>query len=97
MEINNYKKQVAKACKRYDVKKLYVFGSVARGDSNESDVDLVAEFNNLYSSGIADRYFNFIEELESIFKKRVDLIEESSIKNPIFRRVVDREKMVVYG
>jgi len=39
-----------------------------------------------------DNYMELKEELEKLFKRPVDLVENQAIRNPIFRKVVDREK-----
>jgi predicted nucleotidyltransferase len=43
-----------------------------------------------------DNYFDFKEELKLLFNRPIDLVENQSIKNPVFRKVVDREKQLVY-
>jgi predicted nucleotidyltransferase len=39
---------------------------------------------------------DFKEQLELLFEREIDLVENQAIRNPIFRRVVDREKKLVY-
>jgi len=34
--------------------------------------------------------------LEALFGRSVDLVENQAVKNPIFRRVIDREKQLIY-
>jgi predicted nucleotidyltransferase len=36
-------------------------------------------------------------ELESLFNRQVDLMEEQAIRNPYFKREVDKEKQLIYG
>lgn len=43
-----------------------------------------------------DNYMDLKERLEELFKRPVDLVENQAIKNPIFRKIVDREKQLVY-
>jgi len=35
-------------------------------------------------------------ELEQLFNRPVDLVENQAIRNPIFRNVIDREKQLIY-
>ena len=42
-------------------------------------------------------YFNFKSSLESELGRSVDLVEDKSIRNPIFRHNVDRTKVPLYG
>ena len=37
------------------------------------------------------------EELEDVFGRKVDLVEEAALKNPFRRRAILREKEVVYA
>ena len=39
---------------------------------------------------------DFKEQLELLFEREIVLIENQAIRNPIFRRLVDREKKLVY-
>jgi predicted nucleotidyltransferase len=39
---------------------------------------------------------DFKEELEKILSRPVDLVENQAIRNPIFRRIVDRDKKLIY-
>ncbi|MFY8216793.1 MAG: nucleotidyltransferase family protein [Chthoniobacterales bacterium] len=86
-------------CGSLDVKQLCVFGS-ARGESfdpSTSDVDFVVEFERSSESGIADRYMNLADGLEHIFERPVDLLTKGSIRNPIFRQVVEESQIEVYA
>ncbi len=98
MDLEAYKDQLNKTCRLFNVRYLHAFGSILHKRETEThDIDLIVTFNNLFSKGIADRYFGLHESLESIFRKRVDLLEDSSIKNPVLKRVLDREKVLIYG
>lgn len=89
-------------CKKYKVAKLWVFGSILTPRFNdESDVDLSVNFDaeTIQSEGLdwADIFFDFIEELESLFGRRVDLVCDNAVKNPYFRKELDRTKQLIYG
>ena len=45
----------------------------------------------------ADNYFDLKEELEAIFNRPVDLLEEKAIQNPFFKKQIDFEKVLIYG
>jgi hypothetical protein len=45
----------------------------------------------------ADNYFDLKEQLESIFNRPIDLLEEQAIKNPFFKKEIDKEKLLIYG
>jgi predicted nucleotidyltransferase len=85
-------------CAKHKVSKLFVFGSVLKDTfSNESDIDLVVDFEKLDLSEYADNYFDLKDQLESIFKRPVDLLEEKGIRNPFLRKQIDQEKQLIYG
>jgi len=39
---------------------------------------------------------DFKEKIEVLFQRPIDLVENQSIRNPIFRKVIDREKKIFY-
>jgi predicted nucleotidyltransferase len=89
--------QIAELCRKYGVERLDVFGSATNGTFDEatSDVDFLVSFID-YSPGIARRFIYLADDLESLLKRPVDLVTERSIRNPIFRRSVDRSREVVF-
>jgi len=98
MNIEDHLEKVQEGCKRFDIRHLYLIGSVASGkNTGDSDVDFLVSFNDLSSDGIADRYFGFLDFLKEELHSNVDLIEESAIRNPFFRNSVNRNKKLIYG
>ncbi|MFA5535526.1 MAG: nucleotidyltransferase domain-containing protein, partial [Mariniphaga sp.] len=84
-------------CEKYKVKELYIFGSILTERFNEtSDIDLLIQFDDVELINYFDNYMDFKDELESLLKYPVDLVENQAIKNPIFRKIVDRDKRLVY-
>jgi uncharacterized protein len=80
------------------VKHLYVFGSILTERFNEqSDIDLVVDFNEIQLLDYSDNYFDFKFSLEATLNRSVDLVEEKAIRNPYFRRIVEKQKHLVYG
>lgn len=85
-------------CHKHKVNKLFVFGSVLKDSfTNESDIDLIVDFENIDLNEYADNYFDLKDQLESIFNRPVDLLEEKGIRNPYLRKQIDFEKQLVYG
>jgi len=84
-------------CKQHKVKELYIFGSVLTSKFNDnSDIDFLVQFDNVDILEYADNYFDFKEKLENLLGREIDLLENQAIRNPIFRKVLDREKRLVY-
>jgi len=96
MTLEEIKKVVVPVCSEFNVKRLDLFGSLARGTSySDSDVDLLVEFEepNLQPS---KRFFGLLHHLEDDLGCKVDLLTISSLKNPYFRRRVLKEKVNIY-
>ena len=85
-------------CRKLGVEKLELFGSGAREefDPAKSDLDFIVSFFRDHRLGLADRYLELAEGLESLFSRKVDLLTIGSIKNPLFRRNIERSKKLVY-
>ncbi|MFZ4455333.1 MAG: nucleotidyltransferase family protein [Bacteroidales bacterium] len=89
---------ISNLCKSHKVKSLYAFGSVLTDKfSKESDVDLIVDFQKLDVLDYGDNYYDLKFSLETIFKRKVDLLEEKAIKNPYFRQTLNRNKKLIYG
>ena len=96
--IEDHINDINKLCSTYNVKQLYAFGSVLTDKyNNDSDVDLIVDFEPIDIEQYADNYYDFKFSLEDLFQKPVDLLEEKAIKNPYFRQVVDKQRQLIYG
>ena len=65
--------------------------------NEDSDVDMVVDFDKVTLEDYADNYFDLKFSLEDIFGREVDLLEDKAIRNPILRRNIDNSKVLVYG
>ncbi|MBM3214613.1 hypothetical protein FJZ36_06835 [Candidatus Poribacteria bacterium] len=85
-------------CRRRAVRRLWLFGSVVTGgfDQDRSDVDALVEFRRVPLHTRAESYFGLWSDLQRLFERRVDLVEDAAIQNPYFRRAVDSERVIVY-
>ncbi len=78
--------------RRFGVKSLAVFGSVARGEAGPgSDVDILVEFEG---RATFDRYMGLKFFLEDLLGTRVDLVTRRALK-PRMRPYVEREAVYV--
>jgi predicted nucleotidyltransferase len=85
-------------CERYRVEYLALFGSALRDDFDpeRSDLDFSVEFPPMAPEEHADAYFGLLEDLESLFGRRVDLVEIGAVRNPYLRREIeDRQETLV--
>ena len=96
--INNKSGVLNKICKKYNVSLLYVFGSVlTKKFGDKSDIDFVVYFEQIPILEYADNFFDFMQELEAIFNRKIDLVSGKAMKNPYFIKEVERTKQLVYG
>jgi predicted nucleotidyltransferase len=91
-------KKIAALCIKHKVNKLFVFGSILTDRFNEqSDIDLVVDFDKGKVEDYFDNYFDFKYALEDTLERKVDLLEEQAIRNPYLRKSIDETKALVYG
>jgi uncharacterized protein len=77
---------------RWGLKSIALFGSAARDEMRaDSDVDVLVDFQA--PPGFA-QYFGLKDELESLFRRRVDLVTVSGLK-PRARESVQRDLLRV--
>ena len=96
--VETYKDQIQRLCKNYKVKTLYSFGSVNTNRfTQDSDVDLMVDFEANDPIEYTDNYFNLKFELEKILNRSIDLLESKAIMNPFLRENIDKSKILIYG
>lgn len=88
----------AMLCKSHNVKYLYVFGSsvTERFDPEKSDIDLLVEIDAKDPVDRGEKLLSLWDLFESFFKRKVDLLTESSIRNPFLRKSIDSTKVLIY-
>lgn len=91
--------QIRALCKKYGVKKMYVFGSILTPRFNdESDVDFSATFYPIDDPLISgDNFLNLYMELEDLMGRRIDLVDESCLRNKYFIEELEETKKLIYG
>ncbi|MGI4750263.1 MAG: nucleotidyltransferase family protein [Janthinobacterium lividum] len=85
-------------CKNHNVITLYAFGSAINTDFNEetSDIDLLIEIQNDDPIERGENLMNIWDKFEDFFHRKVDLLTNASIKNPVLRRNIDATKILIY-
>lgn len=98
-EIEKHRVELEGLCRRYRVRRLELFGSAttAAYRPDESDIDLLVEFEAAARPGYADRYFGLLESLEQLFGVPVDLVVATAIRNPYLLEAVTRTKALLYA
>lgn len=77
--INEIADRISPVAEAYDIDRIYLFGSYARGEATEnSDIDLYVEF----SSPLGLRYCSFVSDIEECLGVQVDIITRAALYNP---------------
>ena len=85
-------------CKKYKVAKLWVFGSILTPRFNDdSDVDFSVIFHYDQIQDLFITFFDFVDELQLLLGRKVDLVDETAVKNTHFRKELDKTKYLIYG
>ncbi|UZO81008.1 nucleotidyltransferase domain-containing protein [Aquimarina sp. ERC-38] len=95
------KEQIELLCKKHKVVQCNVFGSALSDTTfnpQKSDIDFAVIFDfKIPVVEMADYYFNFIEDLEELLKKPVDVVTLSSLKNKIFKKELEETMISLYA
>ena len=85
-------------CKSHDVEVLYAFGSSTNDKFKEesSDIDLLVELKTKDPIKRGENLLDLWDKFENFFQRKVDLLTNSSIRNPILRKSIDSSKIVIY-
>ena len=96
--IESKRSELRALCERYHVRRLALFGSALREDfdPDHSDLDLCVEFRAMTPQEHADSYFGLLEDLESLFDRRVDLVGTGAVRNPYLRREIEGQHKILY-
>jgi predicted nucleotidyltransferase len=90
------RKQLQVFCQRYQVRRLALFGSVARGKARpESDVDFLVTFQPGAQVGFIT-LGRMRRELSDLFHRPVDLVPQDGLK-PVTREAVLAEAREIYA
>ena len=85
---------VAEFCRRHNIHRMALFGSVLREDfSSHSDIDVLVEFEHGHTPGLA--FFRMQRELSEILGRTVDL-NTPAFLSEYFRDEVLGESRVLY-
>jgi len=76
------------------VKKAYLFGSYSRNEATEnSDIDIMVELDHTNPIGL--QFFTFAEQLQSLLKKKVDIVSQQGISIYV-KPFIDQDKVLIY-
>ncbi|MCU0688276.1 MAG: nucleotidyltransferase domain-containing protein [Phycisphaerales bacterium] len=89
--------QLREFARRWQVSRLWLFGSVAAGTATpSSDVDVLVEFAADAATSTWD-WPAMQDELGVIFARRVDLLSTGVLENPWRRRTIEQTRKLIYA
>jgi predicted nucleotidyltransferase len=85
-------------CENHKVKYLYAFGSATTDtfDPVNSDIDLLVAIDDSDPIERGDKLLSLWDTFEQFFNRKVDLLTDSSIRNPYLKRSIDSTKVLIY-
>jgi hypothetical protein len=97
-EILKKQKDFTILCRNHNVKYLYAFGSSVseKFDVNKSDIDLLVEIDSKDPIDRGEKLLSLWDLFEVFFMRKVDLLTDSSIRNPFLRKSIDSTKVLIY-
>jgi len=93
------REEIAKACQRLGIDRLFIFGSALREDFREgdSDIDLFVELGPIDISKKFHAYLEARAAFSKILQAEIDLVMSGAVKNKIIASEIDRTKELIYG
>ncbi len=89
--------QIDSFCIKWKISEMALFGSVLSDEfRSESDIDILVSFHDEAGWGLFD-FVDMIDELKSIFGRKVDLVEKDSLRNPFRRQRILAGNEVIYA
>lgn len=97
-EILKRKDDFLALCLEHSVKYLYAFGSATtdRFDVNRSDIDLIVDIDESDPINKGEKIMSLWDRFELFFNRKVDLLTESSLRNPYLIKSIDDTKILIY-
>ena len=90
--------RIAAFCRKWGIREMALFGSVLRDDfdPDRSDVDVLFRFLPGVRAGV-EADLDMREEIETIFGRKVDLVEARLVANPFRRSSIFSAARTIYA
>ena len=98
-ELLKYLDDLKNIFQKHKIDRAYVFGSVLSENFNEnSDIDFLVKFKDgLDPLEKGELWWDLHDTLRYLFNREIDIVTESSLKNPYFIKELDETKKLIYG
>ncbi len=91
-----HREKIKAFCDKWKVKEFYLFGSVLRDDFGpDSDVDVLIKLSDYTGIGLYE-WLDMIEELETLFGQKVDMVSAEGVRNPFIRHEIAQNRRLIY-
>ncbi len=91
------KDKIVRFCQKWKINEFALFGSALRDDFHQdSDIDVLVTFAPEVPWSLWD-WIEMIDALKVIFKRDVDLVEKSGLRNPFRRDEILTNRQVIYA
>ena len=99
ISVDEQQDEIAAACRKYGIERLFIFGSAIRDDfiPGDSDIDLLVEFGPIEVTKKFHTYLDAREAFRRIFQADVDLVMRGAVKNKVIANEIDRTKKLIYA
>jgi predicted nucleotidyltransferase len=91
--------QIIALSKIHRVSSIALFGSAAKETMNEeSDIDFLVHFSDdLHLLDYEDNYFSYLEKLEALMGRKIDLVTKKSLRNRVLIEEIEKSKVELYA
>ena len=99
INLGKYKIGLTNICEdNQAIKKLYMFGSALTPRFNEetSDIDMLVETTDILPEEKGEKLMLLWDDLESLFNRKIDLLTENSLRNPILKKEIEQTRKLIY-
>ncbi len=96
--LKNKESALRQLCKEFDIRTMYLFGSaLTESFGPDSDIDILISFKELPFDKYTDNFFKLHKSLEALFGRKVDLLTERSLSNPVFIKSIEKTRKLLYA
>ncbi len=90
---------LVKLLKNHKIKSAYAFGSVVSDKFNDdSDIDLLINFEDSVGAlELGEKWWALHDALKETFNRNIDLLIETSLKNPYLIEDINEKKQLIYA
>ena len=94
-----YRPQVIALFEKHKIKTAYVYGAALTSKFNKkSDIDFLVNFeDDLDPIERGQLWWDLHDSLRESLHREIDLVSESSLKNPYFIKDINEHKVKIYG